>query len=50
MAFWRRCADSALRDELGPGSIASRSLISSSSKSMRSINCLIASAPVPPSK
>jgi hypothetical protein len=32
------------------GSIAARSLISSSSKSIRSMSCLIASAPVPPSK
>ena len=49
MAFWRRCADSGLRP-LDVWSMASRSLISSSSKSIRSISALMASAPVPPSK
>ena len=44
MAFCLRWADSGLRPD-SPGSMASRSLISSSSKSMRSISCLIASAP-----
>ena len=49
MAFCLRWADSGLRPE-SPGSMASRSLRSSSSKSMRSMSDLMASAPMPPSK
>ena len=48
MAFCLRWAESGRRPSVG--SIASRSLISSSSRSMRLMSCAIVSAPMPPSK
>jgi len=49
MAFCLRWALSGLRPD-DVVSMASRSFFSSSSKSMRSMSALMASAPVPPSK
>ena len=48
IAFWRRWADSGRRPSVA--SIASRSFVSSTSKSIRSIKRAMASAPMPPSK
>ena len=48
MAFCLRCTERWRRPS--SGSITSRSFTSSSSRSISSINCAIASAPMPPRK